>query len=594
MAIPWNIDWEQYAHSLAGSGIPFTNIINEPEIIRPFVEAINERISVCKWTFLGGNIRYQNHQISIPQSGYTALRNADTGPIGLAWWANDTSFFDSPPQSSVDPNPLPVASGISWAELQHLVVDLSQNFIQDSNNLTAEIWEKTQGNSDSARTDPHARSVLDNTPLEKSWIYSWTPFTTNLYGLSSNGSFPDQTNLHYYQDTFPKPSGFRRMFPREIWELRNHGQDGQTARFVALKGSGVSLEYKWFGTTREDHEYYGQTAFTPQVNDNLSGSILRYTAASGWVKSEDQLTSPDFISTSGCVESGDYIGGWYLNDLRDAINSMTKTFGIWAWERDGGRGQDFGGGNYFGWPFWNIGSINETFWLRTEGFYKSYPPLSDNFDYESFNNMTHQERLAYLESIRESTYNSSTKYFGGQAYAYAISTPIYDSEDGGYYRSVARGYVNIYPSGHENINLNREYTFYAMAVSWGMPNIAYYPHDVYYDQAPFDTFDMNGDKGQATFTTLYPDDFTSRFPETPFWASDEYIATSTAVSLGKSATGPVIHGNPELPMPTLASIPSGPSGPSVTHTVGYRTREYFAICDWEVDGGFKYTKSKSD
>lgn len=115
-------------------------------------------------------------------------------------------------------------------------------------------------------------------------------------------------DVYYYKSkyTFPHPSGWIRKFPRRIRSVTDPGRNGEKARLVPVKPSGVSID-------------------TPQWNDY--GMIGWYFSKQSNIwKYNPNLIEEDQIETRGLIAKGDTPGPWILNNLRDSINQLE-----WTW-----------------------------------------------------------------------------------------------------------------------------------------------------------------------------------------------------------------------------------------------------------------------
>lgn len=148
------------------------------------------------------------------------------------------------------------------------------------------------------------------TPVGQSYILSW-------------GERTDYPTYHANPIPFPGPNGLRRKYRREIWRLDYPGTAGQRARFT-------SLQYNFFRSAKCGYydgvagTDFNSVVSTASDQRKYSGALFDHDG-SGWVVSADQITPADVVLDYGLPVAGDLFGGWFLNDLRDAINLLTTT-----------------------------------------------------------------------------------------------------------------------------------------------------------------------------------------------------------------------------------------------------------------------------
>lgn len=112
----------------------------------------------------------------------------------------------------------------------------------------------------------------------------------------------------YPGSIWPPPNGWTRKYPREISDLSAAGVEGQRARFVIRKTWTL-----WGSPTAHLTTPMDQYRHAAKLFDYKSGA---------WVLSEDQVSDPDIIETTGLAQPGDYFGPWIVNEIRDAIRLL--------------------------------------------------------------------------------------------------------------------------------------------------------------------------------------------------------------------------------------------------------------------------------
>lgn len=124
------------------------------------------------------------------------------------------------------------------------------------------------------------------------WLYVDTANPTDANGTPQSLMNPGAT--------FPE---WRRKYYREIETLSATGTNGQRARLCM--------------------EYWAYQA-APRPQKALTGRVFEHNGTA-WTLIDDYTTEPDIVEATGLIQTGDIIGPWILDDLRDAILTMQET-----------------------------------------------------------------------------------------------------------------------------------------------------------------------------------------------------------------------------------------------------------------------------
>ncbi len=430
-------------------------------------------------------------------------------------------------------------------------------------------------------------SYFDNTPsgggpLEKSLIYK-----------------------KYLQDEFPRPSGFRRYYPREIWSIANSGSVGQTARLIAKNSDpfyGLFEPTKWY-QNGEGSGFKVQVK-TPDEEVSFSNSIFEYIDSSGWVKSENQSKNPDLILDYGIAQPGDYMGPWILNDLRDAINQLVWTYGIELPLDEHVYNLDFNTRFYKNplkllcLPSFNILRTSYNLDGDMEITSVGISPGSEAESNPCFGEGTDASGVLIdgLENLACRAINLD--YYGIYASGEIAIPHRYTFFDSNYYGSTASGvetsaysssvgYSYIKPSGI-NVRSNgvqRKYEFYSIGNPAGGHNAGLDPwiKSVKFNKFGYDV-DFKPDLISYDFTD-YGNGSTQNHPLSGAtgWYVTKKVGEMTTDKWDKS-TG-ISFGDTSL------TPESDPSYFTDSTTGGWEARSWMILTKWDVPSGFIYTKS---
>lgn len=138
--------------------------------------------------------------------------------------------------------------------------------------------------------------------------------TTGILNLKYNDAFNSVQDRN-----FPYPNGWSRYFPRTIYTVSQPGTNGWRARFEALAGI-----QPYYGVLSTD-PLFSTSVSTPVGERKYTGQYFVYQSGAWAVDNSSQASPPDVVNETGATLAmpGDYITGQMLNDIRDAINSMT-------------------------------------------------------------------------------------------------------------------------------------------------------------------------------------------------------------------------------------------------------------------------------
>jgi hypothetical protein len=188
-----------------------------------------------------------------------------------------------------------------WRVLQGSVIQLAQYFLQTVDNTGAAI--------------------------------SFSGFPANATN-ATNGFFLDNPLLSWYSaymaggSHFPNATGWTRKYPREIRTLSQGclaGSTGHIARLIVPTPTKAPGDVSSF--TNRDPAWDGVLPLNSTTADWDSQGKYFQWSGTAWVPAP-LATYSDIITTTGTIQSGDLVGPWIANDIRDALNLMTVTFGV--------------------------------------------------------------------------------------------------------------------------------------------------------------------------------------------------------------------------------------------------------------------------
>jgi hypothetical protein len=418
----------------------------------------------------------------------------------------------------------------------------------------------------------------------------------------------------------------------KIWSTATSGSLGQKARFVAKNTQGVlasgigssgwiQTDYYpyWYGDW--ENPYYLQIVKTPPEEIGYSGKIFKYSA-SGWVMNDDQLEPPDICESFGLARPGDYLGPWFLNDLRDAINQLTWTVQARmrnSWLSSNGLIRTYypdvyteafiGGG-----PL-NVGSTRVTSvnlsgaWEKTgyhlnvsntpipgpttdplrPGYPTSSYLLSDTEMYTYFSN--------YYNEPYEPAYNSGTNPNG--------ISPQFEFWPGRYTRASRdypfgsgaswlddleqyHAYAYVKPSGSDLADgINRKYYFYSTTqpmggyVDGGIYDSQYnYTHTLYTTRGDIGNYSPTYNTDVPGIVSYFDPDTGTTVVDAAYTTVMKYLGFYEADHYGEDVG---IRVGPSFGVLPEGDFADGSAG-------GYITNGFYVITDWAVPSGFKYTK----
>lgn len=186
--------------------------------------------------------------------------------------------------------------------------------------LQSRVWELAKYYVKHTGDDGVESADYDRQTVIQAW--GVVPVYPGGSGVFSEGSPPGKT--------FPAPNGFTRKFPREIYALSNPGEEGQVARFTAR------IDTRWFGHSAGPA--FDTTVTTPEAERVHSGKLFRHNGTEWLPHSAAIGAGPDELSDFGLMRSGDYMGEWILNEIRDAINLLVWTVGV-SGDSNGSQGE---------------------------------------------------------------------------------------------------------------------------------------------------------------------------------------------------------------------------------------------------------------
>lgn len=136
----------------------------------------------------------------------------------------------------------------------------------------------------------------------------------------------------------------RRRWRRRIWSTANAGSSGQRAVLEdhrpLMLDDGVTFNTKglWYAVDDGDAAFATYVT-TPDAQRKYSGKLFDHNGTT-WVLSSDQSTPADIVTQTDSNRwyPGTIIHGSDLNELRDRINDMAKTWAVADPNNDGSAG----------------------------------------------------------------------------------------------------------------------------------------------------------------------------------------------------------------------------------------------------------------
>jgi hypothetical protein len=544
---PWNFDWNTY-QDVYGSGIPFASL----SIYNKFIDAINERTAIAQPKFVNGRPVFASGILGPVASGVSYLLYPASGLAPLSARINPSGGNLQTNFSFVSDAAVPLA----W--LQAATFDLSNYYY----NLSPSGQPSGIANNRDLRgvftgSQAETFSLFPSGSVFNKWIQeNWK----NNIDIDLNPGLNYSNYKKYLTHPFPPPSGFTRKFPREIFNINNPGSSGQTAIFIAMNTSAVTIN-KYYGDINSP--FFGTTTITPIDQADYSGQKFEYTnlgsvsgvETSGWRLCQDQSRRPDTIIDYGLSARGDYFGPWILNEMRDALNLLTIA-----------------------------GPYNASSLAFDKPFPSGYPYISHarvGFSDAFFNGTSYTSDGTYAKAL--AIYNSSsglTAPFGSTPLAITTTTtraagapginPIHSYD-------IRRGYAYFGPATTNLVasGLKRNLIFYTFGSNGNYWNFgAYNPLKTYYNNF--------GDNSEPSGSVGYVGEF------------EDIVANSIGRRL--------LIGDPSLtPPPEMPALPLPSGASSVSNIDGYIANEGnfltlggqaggYYFMDFGVPSGFTYSR----
>lgn len=608
----WNTDWEAYS---VNNSLDISNGLGANALIIEYINAINERIAAVGgsgllWSYSApgyptpSKLNVTQYEIKDLHHPYASGIRSTKCFYSYGAVPDGTSNLHNGFHQSAPPNDAlgrlgsgtyPIVSGSSWPFLQATAAGLAGYFVRSINGLeftlssgvrdadkrilyTNPFEEGIQGVAPMSATDDAKRGNLNG---DYGNIFCFG------HRIGDRNHVP-HSGISYARDIFPFPNGFRRKFPREIWDVSNSGVDGQTARFISYTQPNILFAPRpWFSSLLNENFY--SYVSTPVDQRPLSGKIMKYYSASGgWIVAENQKDMPDIIETQGIAMPGDYIGPWILNDLRDAINQMVITFGTTRF---------YGYRNPIGdiyQPYFSdspkfIGSV-------TPSFYQTFTYPSGNAKMITFpDHMPESEAQGVWNSLSLSNPNIDG-WYGDQAPS-GYSASLFNNNDNMTTQGSYMKFHADYPDSHSkqyfrsftivgidgiggrgNNRFKRQYNFYCSAIHSNAP----VPQISGIIENRFDTHsDFSLFVSPSVYNILVESPNVEPIVE-PYDITYQFDNFATVITSGYS-TNLAIIGNSSLPFPGSNNIKDS--------VAGYRYWNFFATAKWDIDGGFQYTSS---
>ncbi|MGN6504513.1 MAG: hypothetical protein ACTHM6_03015, partial [Tepidisphaeraceae bacterium] len=254
---------------------------DSPEVACMFFAAVSERVAAAGSSLVNNG------------DGTFTITTPSTTQTG-----NPADVAD--PQFVFNPAPGGDLSASSWPTLQRLVIELSKLYIPKAFD-----------------PDGYGLDTFCDFARAAYEYYGLTPPTPDNFS-NENLVVVNPPTLYLRLPAWPG-GGFTRRREREISSLDAPGDEGQRARFV------------WAATDWDISSPISPEPAVPIISASATAdrqySKKFFDFVDGeWVLSGDQASDPDIVTYRGLAVAGDIKGPWILNELRDAINELTRTW----------------------------------------------------------------------------------------------------------------------------------------------------------------------------------------------------------------------------------------------------------------------------